>query len=102
MPLLDDVETALAVTPTEPRDGATVALVRYYAAAIDEGTRNGLTGAVDVLRELGPKLLAALEALQMSPRARAALVKGDTSGPAANPLDQLRARRAARTGTDGA
>lgn len=50
-----------------------------------------------VLSDLGPKLLAALEALQLTPRARTAVMKGGNGGSApASPLDELRARRAAR------
>lgn len=50
-----------------------------------------------VLTALGPKLLAALESLGASPRARAALVKGGTrGGSTASPLDELRRKRAAR------
>jgi hypothetical protein len=50
-----------------------------------------------VASDLGPKLLAALEALQLTPRARAAAMKGGAAGePAKSPLDELRARRARR------
>jgi hypothetical protein len=51
-----------------------------------------------ILASLGPKLLAALEALELSPRSRAALVKGGARGHGPSPLDDLRARRAARIG----
>lgn len=94
MALIDAVDEALASTPHEGRDGATVALARFYAAAIDDVPDADM---VATLRDLGPKLLAALEALNMSPRSRAA-VKGAASGAAGtgNPLDQLRARREQR------
>lgn len=50
-----------------------------------------------VASDLGPKLLAALVELGLTPKARAALSKGGRDdGPAQSPLDELRARRAAR------
>lgn len=98
MSLSDALDGALAETDQDARDGATVALARFYAATIDAVPDSAM---VETLRDLGPKLLAALEALNMSPRARAA-VKGATSGgPVGNPLDELRVRREHRgTGTD--
>ena len=52
---------------------------------------------ITVLASLGPKLLTALESLGMTPRARAAVLRGVASdGDAPNPLVDLRARRAAR------
>jgi hypothetical protein len=53
---------------------------------------------ITVLASLGPKLLAALESLGMTPRARSAvLLRGVTrDGDTPSPLDQLRARRASR------
>jgi hypothetical protein len=48
-----------------------------------------------VASDLGPKLLAALDALLLTPRARAAAKKAVTGDqPTANPLDQLAAARA--------
>lgn len=53
------------------------------------------------LSKLGPALLVALEALHMSPRARAAVKKAVTDDkPAANPLDQLSERRSRRGRTE--
>lgn len=50
-----------------------------------------------VLASLGPKLLAALESLLMTPRSRAAVRRGvKDAAKRANPLDQLMDRRAAR------
>lgn len=62
--------------------------------------------AVTVASELGPKLLAALDALLLTPKARAGVGKQLAAAtPAANPLGALRAeedelagRRARRTG----
>jgi hypothetical protein len=81
--MLSQVDAALAAHPVEPRDAAAAELARTYAAAIDEGAD---------LSKVGPALLAALEALGLSPRARKA-VKTDGQQPAANPLDQLAAAR---------
>jgi hypothetical protein len=89
------VDAALAETEHEARDGATVALVRLYAATIDDAADGDMT---ETLRELGPKLLAALEALGMSPRARSAATRGAPGGTGPNPLDELRQRRAGRAG----
>lgn len=50
-----------------------------------------------VLASLGPKLLAALDSLLMTPKARAAVRRGvKDAAKRANPLDQLMDRRAAR------
>ncbi len=102
------------------RDGATVALARRYAALIeeaeqvaqeldavrpeDEGTAavvarlKAKVDAQQVAADLGPKLLAALAALGMSPQSRAATTKGGVPGagnPAGDALARLRAERAA-------
>lgn len=57
-----------------------------------------------VASDLGPKLLAALTELGLTPRARADVAKGGNDGkPAAGALDQLALRRAGRgrpTGVD--
>lgn len=90
MPLAEIVAESMRREQPEPRDAGTAALALTYATAIDEGGD---------LTRLGPLLLAALEALLMSPRARAAVKKAVTSDkPSANPLDDLAARRRARTG----
>jgi hypothetical protein len=75
------------------RDAATVELAMRYARAIDNDP------SAIVLSKVGPPLLAALEALYMSPRVRAAVTKGAKDGPpaAATPtakLDELAGRRA--------
>ncbi|GLI00316.1 hypothetical protein Pa4123_55920 [Phytohabitans aurantiacus] len=83
---------------TVGKDQAAAELALTYARAIDAGGD---------LTRLGPQLLTALEALMLTPRARAAALKvvgGDSSTPAAapaapapgNPLDELRQRRTAR------
>lgn len=102
------------------RDGATVALVRRYATLIEDAeavaqeladaqcddestaaTVARLRAKVDaqtVASDLGPKLLAALAALGMTPAARASVTKGGTPGattPQGDALSRLRAERAA-------
>jgi hypothetical protein len=117
------VRDALAVKPAAPEDGAVAALALEYARLSDEAAPAGkyeaaltwLSGqgaddrdadkhirtisqalaAHSVASDLGPKLLAALESLEMSPRARGAAKKGTADDkPSANPLDELAARRA--------
>lgn len=84
------VRTAAATLPLAPADVAAVELAAAYAAAIDQGV-SPVTA--------GPALLAALEALGMTPRSRAALMKGATGEPQQrNPLDELREQRRKRTG----
>jgi hypothetical protein len=106
-----------------PADKAALELALAYARRIDAGAdleyRTGrlldrvadldaeLAEDVDRLRAItsmasttatfGPKLLTALDALALTPRARAAITKGvNGDKPAADPIDELRARRAAR------
>lgn len=68
-------------------DAGAVKLARTYAEAIDTAA-----GDPEVLEKLGPRLLAALESLGATPRARAAITKGAT-GAAAGRLAALRAAR---------
>lgn len=83
--LLDSVKRAVA--DVEPRDAATATLALTYAAQIEDGSED--------LSKLGPPLLAALEALQLSPRARKAVKLDDK--PRVSPLDQLAAARARKS-----
>ncbi|NIL41596.1 hypothetical protein HCB17_10730 [Salinispora arenicola] len=85
-----DALTARPAAERDPRDTATAQLALTYAQAIDTGAD---------LAKVGPPLLAALEALRLSPRARAGGkgVTGDT--PAAGQLDELRSRRARKSRT---
>jgi hypothetical protein len=100
MSVREEVEAALDHEPVSARDRATATLALTYAAAIDGHEpceECGCHGCGD-LAKLGPALLACLEALLMSPRARAAAKKAvTTSEPAANPLDQLAGRRARKS-----
>lgn len=88
MSLHDSVTASLEALELDPRDGAARDLAALYAREID--------GDPDQLDALGPKLLAVLESLGMTPRARTAATKG-APGVAVNPLDQLQRRRAERT-----
>jgi len=104
---IDRGAVELAITYARQIDGAELVHAQLVKAlreveALDVDLHDRLLGLVvrvervHVLGLLGPKLLAALEALELSPRARAAVVKGGTRGHSTSPLDQLRARRAAR------
>jgi hypothetical protein len=94
MSMADSVQAALGADPIATTDVAVAQLALLYADTIDEDPA--------MIKDLGPKLLAALESLQLSPRARAlarvhALSKGTTDGTAAGRRDDLADIRAART-----
>jgi hypothetical protein len=97
--LIDDAApaTALAkaldtVAPHIPADPATADAWRKITAALAEHS---------AASDLGPKLLAALDALLLTPRARAAAKKAVTGDqPSANPLDQLATARARKGRTE--
>lgn len=99
MGLRESVQQAVESSKLEPRDRPAADLALTYAASIDdtggecpECERHG-----GDLAKLGPLLLVALEALRMTPRARAAATKAVTNDkPAANQLDQLADRRLRR------
>jgi hypothetical protein len=96
MSLQDSVRAGLAqLEPIDDRDRATADLALAYAKGIDDAS-DWSDKQRDPLAELGPKLLAALTALRMTPAARAAAVKADAAEPVRSPLDELRAKRAAR------
>lgn len=121
--LIQAVVGAFANQPVEKRDAATAELALTYARLIDNAApaakyRKALAwlARIDsddekadeyaaliatalaehtVASDLGPKLLAVMESLEMSPRARTAAKKGSAHDqPSANPLDQLAAARA--------
>lgn len=90
--LVESIRDAADALTVDPRDGATLDLALKYAGYIDAGGD---------LTKLGPALLAALEALHMSPRARAAAKKAVTGEqPTVNPLDQLAAARARKSAAE--
>jgi hypothetical protein len=78
------VDAALAAVTLTDADQGTAELARTYADQID--------GMGD-LAKLGPPLLAALESLGLSPRARAAMKGGKPDVPRSGKLDELRERR---------
>lgn len=86
---------ALAAAEHTPRDAAAVALARVYAEAIDRG-------GPEAAEAFGPKYLAVLTALGMTPAGRG--VKGGATGAQPAPsttTDELRARRNRRERGDG-
>ncbi len=121
-PMALAVARALRDAPLLPRDAGGVALVKRYAALIDQAELlaeaaeliepadedqarrlAALARAVDaqqVASDLGPKLLAALTALGMTQAGRS--VKGGGQGVTGvtGKLDELRARRARRAGVN--
>jgi len=98
MALVDSVRAGLAeLEPLDVRDRATADLAELYAKRIDDTTA-WADRQRDPLAELGPKLLAALTALGMTPAARKAAVPTPPERPA-NPLDELRRKRAERMAT---
>jgi hypothetical protein len=89
--LADAVRGALEKLENTPLDEGAVRLALVYAEAIDDDPAQ--------LAKLGSGLLAVLESLAMTPRARAAVVGKGVSPRDDAPrskLDQLRDRRAAR------
>lgn len=93
MSLEDAVHAALEdVSRETPTQGA-AELALTYARAIDAG------GDLD---RLGPQLLNVLESLLMTPKARAALLKGAKDVNVSSPVDELRARRAQRAAVHSA
>lgn len=97
----------LAITYAKAIDEANVGAaalgkVLREVAELDQDLYERLLDAVwtertHVLVQLGPKLLTAMDALLITPKARSALQKGvKDAGKRRNPLNELRARRAAR------
>lgn len=78
------VEEALEALTLTDEDAAAIGLVTLYAAAIDADPT--------VLSEMGPKLLAALESLGATPRARAGIMRKQGPGVSTE-LGNLRAQR---------
>lgn len=81
-----------------------LALLRRACGAYDDPdamdayrTIRDALGAHSVASDLGPKLLATLDALGLTPKARASAKGGGGDQPRpADPLDELRAKRRAR------
>jgi hypothetical protein len=118
------VRQAVRAGGADKRDQATAALAISYAQLIDNATASAkyaravrwlerldvpeeqehlreiivvALAAHSVASDFGPKLLAALEALILSPRARAAAKKAvNDAKPAGSQIDQIAERRARR------
>lgn len=90
-PLETSLFAALKENPATPADRPMAQLALTYARAVDHG---------EDLNKIGPALLSALEALLMSPRARASALRGaKTNGsPGTGKLDELHARRVRKSG----
>ena len=98
MSLVDSVRAGLAqLEPLDVRDRAAADLAISYAKAIDE--RDWADKLRDPLAELGPKLLAALTSLGLTPAARKSIVGDKPEAPKVSPLDELRRKRAERQAT---
>ena len=96
MSLYASVAAGLAeLEPIDVRDRATADLALLYAQHLDDD-EDWRDRQRDPLAELGPKLLAALTALQMTPAARKAVMASPEPVKPRSPLDELRAKRAAR------
>lgn len=120
--MLEQVENALQAVKIEPKDAATAELARHYAGLIDNaapaakyaealGWLDGIETNIrtEKLRliivtalsehssasDFGPKLLATLTALGMTPAAAGGVVQPVSAGPA-SPLDELRKARERR------
>lgn len=99
MSLVDSVRAALAeLEPIDIRDRAAADLAVRYAARIDDDA-DWQDRQRDPLAELGPKLLQCLIQLGCTPAARKGVVAERPAEKPANPLDELRAKRAARQAT---
>jgi len=121
--LISLVRRAIKAQPGDPADAATEALALHYAALIDNAaagkkyaaalawlrraeqltdeeqhadTIRAALAAHSVASDLGPKLLATLDALKLTPRARATKEGGSGARPVKSALDELAGRRAAR------
>lgn len=82
---------ALDSAQIQVRDMGAVALAVRYAVLLDQSADDP-----KVLADLGPKLLAVLTALGLTPAGRGVKEGGGDSAPVVSQLDELRARRAAR------
>ena len=107
MSLVDSVRAGLAAADQalarNVRDQACADLALLYATRIDAAAAGDVGDWGDKQRdpvaELGPKLLACLTALGMTPAARKAVLGDKPAEKPTNLLDELRERRAARTAT---
>lgn len=96
MGIVESLETSIGSLDLGEADQAIVDLAREYAEQIDAGE----TPDRHPLPLYGPKLLACLDSLLLTPKARRAITKDPKRDPADSPLDELKRRRAARSRVD--
>lgn len=96
MSMRNAVDSALLAAPPAEADHAAAELARKYADEIDSMDEGSELG------KLGPALLSCLEALHLTPRARALARKGEVSSDKSGggKLDELRAKRARKNGAE--
>lgn len=124
----DEIDTALAEATPERRDAGAVALLRAYADLLDDaGVPGKYSDALDwvfqvaaasedrnadkharaillalslqsATSDLGPKMLAAMEALGLTPRARKVAAPAADRNGVKSPIDELRDKRRRRAG----
>jgi hypothetical protein len=82
------VRRALTWVALTPADEAAAELAVTYAEMVDSG--------IEPLTKVGPALLSCLESLGMTPKSRKAVVEA-VKDAGISPLDEIRAKRAART-----
>jgi hypothetical protein len=86
------LEEALKDVETNPADEVTILLAKRLCFQLDMEP--------DKITVYGPKLMTVLDSLGMTPKSRAAIIKGEggdsTNTTGDSPLDKLRAKRAER------
>jgi hypothetical protein len=92
-PMTRAVADSLKAASIADRDRAGVQLARRYAQLLDAA--RGDEGEADLYNDLGPKLLATLTALGLTPAGRGLKGGGADGVAGASKLDELRARRGA-------
>lgn len=90
--VLPAVQGSIGSCELSQKDQGAAALAIRYAKAIDGGSCRECGSKGDVLDRLGPKLLAALSALNLTPAARAQ--KAPMAQIAKSPLELVRERAA--------
>ena len=93
-PMTQAVKDALAAAHVAPRDRAAAQLAGRYAVLLDD--LRDTDGEVAGYSDIGPKLLATLTALGLTPAGRGQKGGGPSVAPVATVLDELRARRESR------
>jgi hypothetical protein len=87
--------------PLLERDKAAVILAMRYAHLLDASVSHGTSDLLyesDIMEKLGPKYLAVLNALGLTPAGRGVKGAGSNDNPGAQVTDELRAARARRRG----